>query len=223
MQPETRYLLNVGLLSNDGRCKITPGAVLHELYGVLDRSPVRILKTTTAQSGTEETLVVELGAAPSYRAVYTLSETLWQDCIACYDLETGEGELIGPAAAKWGAFDPALFLTPNGQPLGGNPADTADFSTYEKRVELSRLGVCSIDSTRHRAKRAAERAAGLRIEGAYRWLGLNRRAESSRIQSDVAGLLPEGIWPRSSKLYSSRMHALDRHVLLQAERLGYCS
>lgn len=265
MHIETRYLLNIGLRSADGRCQITPGAAIHELYGALDQSPVKLLGTSAHISSTERTLVVELSATPSWWAIYDLSTTLWQDCIAAYDLEIEEGELIGPRAAKWGAFDPTQFLLPNGLRLAGklpepvdvctvphyyapaktvvkwvetgpyagqpfknaqpNPlsAETADFSDFGDCNKLATLGVFAIDKASFKQRRALEREAAGRIAGAYHWIGLNRRAELSRIQSDVADLLPEGIWPTSSRLYTERRDALDHHVMKQAEKAGYCS
>lgn len=252
MHIETRYLLNVGLTFNiagrTGTGKISAGAVIHELYGVLDHSPVRFLNSTKVERGGKEpVLVIELSCAPSRRAIDNLSTHLWQDCIACYDLELELGELIGPRAASWGAFDGTQFVLPSGATLRSNEttqrvpegtyagqpfthpqplplsADTADFSDLGDSNKLATLGVFHTDAQWFKAKRAEENATALRVNGAYHWLGLNRRAESSRIQSDVAGLLPEGIWPRSSGLYAERMHALDAHVLQQAEKTGYAS
>lgn len=246
MHIETTYLLNIGLRSSDGRCAITPGAAIHELYGALDLSPVRLLATAVVQSDTEPTLVVELSCAPNYRAIHALACTLWQDCIAAYDLSLEQGELIGPNAASWGAFDPTRFLRPDGRPLLGmahlsvvdrgvytgkpfanpqpNPlnADTADFSDFGDCTLLASLGVFHTDAKWFKAKRSLEREEASRIVGAYHWIGLNRREELTRVRSEVATILGDcGIWPTSSGLYTERRSALDTHVLQQARKAGY--
>ncbi len=68
-----------------------------------------------AQSSTEETMVVELnvssGAEQRLRnAVDALAKNLAQDCIAVYYATGWAGELIGPNAAAWGAFNPDFFI-----------------------------------------------------------------------------------------------------------------
>lgn len=74
-----------------------------------------ILGSRRAQSATEDTLIVVLqvssGAEARLRTVINdLAHVLLQDCIAVYYVTGWSGELIGPGAAAWGAFNPDFFI-----------------------------------------------------------------------------------------------------------------
>lgn len=74
-----------------------------------------ILEIRRAQSGTEQTLAVQLrvssGAENRIRGeIEQLAHDLDQDCIALYNWTKYRGELIGPRAAAWGEFNPEFFI-----------------------------------------------------------------------------------------------------------------
>lgn len=100
--------VNVGLARNDGGSES-----MHNVYWVLETCGFEIEGAHVARSGTEDTYVAEIAF---YGERKTLEARLWaaafdlhQDCIALR-YESGEGKLIGPNAAAWGAFDSSLFL-----------------------------------------------------------------------------------------------------------------
>ena len=65
MHIATRYILNIGLrFEVAGRStggQLTPGAALHELYGVLEQAPVKIVAATAFLDLPEPTYVVPQG------------------------------------------------------------------------------------------------------------------------------------------------------------------
>ena len=68
-----------------------------------------------AESSTEDTLIVQMsvpseGMAEFQTTVFDLSVGLYQDCIAVYNATAMSGELIGPNASAWGAFNPDFFI-----------------------------------------------------------------------------------------------------------------
>lgn len=69
-------------------------------------------QSRVAQSTTEPTLVVHMNMDPKLLDTVgnDLSNYLHQDCVAVYNVTTGEGKLIGPRAAAWGEFNPAYFI-----------------------------------------------------------------------------------------------------------------
>jgi hypothetical protein len=71
-----------------------------------------LVGTRRAQSATEDTLIAICEGSGSDVAVVVaeLAYELDQDCIALFNVETGVGQLIGPRAAAWGAFNPEYFL-----------------------------------------------------------------------------------------------------------------
>lgn len=77
-----------------------------------------VKRVSLLQSDSEPTAVVlcEPPAGNSI-AVHQLAQRLNQDCIAVYDATLRRGELIGPNAEKWGAFNPAFFLQLDGTRL----------------------------------------------------------------------------------------------------------
>jgi hypothetical protein len=103
-------LLNIGLARNDGKPDNLPSAVLNQL---LDR----VIEWTLVVSNTENTLIVEVFPDLSYAALWVLCESLAQDCVAVYHGYTRWGQLVGPKAHEWGAFDPAHFTLLDGTRL----------------------------------------------------------------------------------------------------------
>lgn len=104
-------ILNIGLRRNDGT-EINEQAVRAALIGRVRA----VVYCGTFASDTEPTavyVVAELNTTQAYR----LAETLWQDCIAIYDVRTERGRLVGPKADAWGDFDPARFIGPRGGKL----------------------------------------------------------------------------------------------------------
>lgn len=100
--------LNIGLATNSGG-KFSPDAALEWLRVGAWAEDVVVIRSRVAQSDTEPTLVVELSTPLSQRMLDSLSIILSQDCIAQL-YPDGHGELVGPRAAAWGAFDPARFI-----------------------------------------------------------------------------------------------------------------
>lgn len=237
----TTAVLNIGLRFDIGdrpnAGRITAAAALHELRRNA-AGFIEVLSFDVHQSNTEETLVVQLTVPISYGDLYRLSQSLWQDCIAQYDIVLREGELIGPQAAKWGKFNPCFFLLPNGEPLQphltqcpegvytgqsfANPQwlpldpNTADFSDHNDCVLLASLGVFHTDADWFKAKREAEAADRELLDAAYAACGLDRRAEYAKIAGNCIPDIPAGVWPQSTGLYAARRGAFDRLVLATA-------
>ena len=74
------------------------------------------------QSDTEPTMVavVVMTGHDSYentRALHQTAADLQQACIAVYTPRVAFGALVGPHAAAWGAFNPELFIMPDGTRL----------------------------------------------------------------------------------------------------------
>lgn len=70
------------------------------------------------ESSTESTLVALVDHDGDVEAcTYWLAEKLNQEAIAVWWPARAEGKLIGPQAEKWGTFDPAQFLMPDGRRL----------------------------------------------------------------------------------------------------------
>jgi hypothetical protein len=78
-----------------------------------------VVANDVRQSATEPTLILKFednkrGVVTQPRTVrrivFQLARLLRQDCIALR-WEDGSGELLGPNAAEWGAFNPAYFIT----------------------------------------------------------------------------------------------------------------
>lgn len=120
-----QVLLNIGCESN----------TLGKLHPVWVLSAVRlhhfkILRHATHTSDTEKTVVLEVemtgDSADNTRAIYDLSVSLGQDCIACYtDRFDGFGALVGPKASEWGNFNPEFFLLLDGTRLAAPAVDKA--------------------------------------------------------------------------------------------------
>lgn len=109
-----RFTLNIGL---DGI-----GVRLQALRAL----NFKIVGAQTVQSDTEKTVVATVNhGGDAYACANWLAERLHQDCVAILDNETGEGRLVGPRAAKWGAFNPEFFFTLDGQRLAPATAKAA--------------------------------------------------------------------------------------------------
>lgn len=104
-------ILNIGL-AREGQ----PDLTFTEVYKAVGAANISHLSFSLHESDSETTLVVN-ALIPSDVAVAELSANLDQDCIAIWDLMHSEGRLAGPQAAKWGDFNPALFILPNGSRL----------------------------------------------------------------------------------------------------------
>ncbi len=111
------FILNIGLNSEtDG--PITPARALAALMA----NDIRIESDVVLNSDTEPTLVATVTMydfpALCWRKLHQVANDLHQDCIAAWNPESMKGALIGPRAAKWGDFNPALFIMPDGSRLG---------------------------------------------------------------------------------------------------------
>lgn len=112
-------LVNIGLEANDGGA-IQPTHALAALRAV---GGVKTLLARVMQSDSEPTLVAEIAPPLNATAAYAVADTLRQDCIAQWDGR--EGQLYGPNASAWGAFDPAFFVTLDGSRLAAPPVAVA--------------------------------------------------------------------------------------------------
>ena len=111
--------LNIGLNAGDVANGIKPidqNAVL----AAIKKNGGEVTGSTVHQSGTEPTLVATLKKPMSDDAMHQLALDTQQEAIPQLKAN-GEGKLHGPAAEKWGDFNPDYFLTPNGKPLSEAP------------------------------------------------------------------------------------------------------
>lgn len=93
--------LNIGLKTNkDARVPV------HHAITVFPRFTFR--DSRVADSATEQTLIARLEGI-TRDDVHVAAILLEQDCIAVL-WDSGQGELIGPNAEAWGAFNPDYFL-----------------------------------------------------------------------------------------------------------------
>ena len=81
-------------------------------------------RSAVVQSDTERTLVIDVMPGPEitnpgrmHAALFLSAQDLRQDCIAAWNEQTRSGGLVGPRAAKWGAFNPEFFFTLEGKRL----------------------------------------------------------------------------------------------------------
>lgn len=112
-----KMTLNIGL-AREGK----PNLTADEVLDALKTAGLLVGQNTIVQSDTEPTLVVEVWMDPSVlipagAAVYQVAVALDQDCIAARISWNGQGRLIGPRAAAWGAFDARFFFTLDGNRL----------------------------------------------------------------------------------------------------------
>ena len=103
----TTAILNIGLDTPSGARQTSNGVFLALQVAINGPRPVP-LRWVVKNSTTEPTLVVEIDRPLTRDEAYAVSDFLRQDCIA---QRVGDaGELIGPRADEWGAFNPDLFL-----------------------------------------------------------------------------------------------------------------
>lgn len=110
------YIINIGL-AREGNSNVGVGTVLREIAA----RPITLHRYTVHNSDTELTVVAEVTingpfTSPS-RVFHRLACLLGQDCIAAYHVELQRGQLDGPDAAAWGAFDPERFVMLDGSRL----------------------------------------------------------------------------------------------------------
>lgn len=114
------YILNIGLHTSlnftDQVEQLTPKMVLE----ALEDAYLLVGHYETVESDTEPTLVVHVMDRLFLGSIFEntgiserldeLSDTLMQDCIACYNVQTQTGELVGRHADQWGEFDHNYFI-----------------------------------------------------------------------------------------------------------------
>lgn len=103
-------VVNIGLDVNDGSKLTVP-----EVVKVLKAQGVKITEQEVRQSGTEPTLVAKLSKPLTPEQAHAVSAALRQDAIA--QRIGNVGQLHGPAAEKWGPFNPEYFLDLSSQTL----------------------------------------------------------------------------------------------------------
>jgi hypothetical protein len=110
-----KLILNIGL-ARTNNSNIGVGTALRDLAS----HGFKIEHHAVVHSDTEITVVAEVDdndQPGTDNRVHLLSNLLGQDCIAVYNPETREGDLIGPRAAAWGAFSPEFFILADGTRL----------------------------------------------------------------------------------------------------------
>lgn len=121
--------LNIGLAvpGTDGSIGAGYAAATAETLGHIVGMELRTVKHN---QGEEQTLIVDIAPPPGTghtrlkENIAVLSERLHQDCVAVWfhgaQGGPGHGELLGPKAADWGAFNPIYFhyLSNKGRPRG---------------------------------------------------------------------------------------------------------
>lgn len=121
-----QFILNIGL-ARDGAADLEASHVTERTAQVL-KGFGKLFEVLEHKSHTEQTVVAvfhteqrQLSAEQTLAhvfafrgAIHQLAVEFGQDCIALYLPKSKTGRLIGPLAAKWGAFNPAYFLLPNG-------------------------------------------------------------------------------------------------------------
>ena len=120
-------LLNIGLDVNGGG-KVDPAQVI----SALKKMGVEVTQHTIHQSNTEPTLVASLSRRLTDDEAQKLSTRFKQEAIAQY--AGGKGKLHGPAAEKWGPFNPDYFLNHEGKSLASEN-DVLKFKHYSTADE----------------------------------------------------------------------------------------
>lgn len=103
--------VNIGLKKNTGG-KLSPTHALAVLRAI---GGVKAILAEVFESDSEPTLVAVVDRQLYASAAYEVAEALSQDCIAYHDGR--DGDLVGPNAAAWGAFNPEYFLDIHGERL----------------------------------------------------------------------------------------------------------
>ncbi len=118
-----KTIINLGLAVSGAHAHTAEQALV-----ALARERISVIRHETIMSDTEPTLVaeVDLPAVPDtrhplacgdYGALYRVAQRLQQDCLAVYDEAAQRGQLVGPRASQWGAFNPKFFLNLDGSKL----------------------------------------------------------------------------------------------------------
>lgn len=117
-----------------------------------------------------------------------------------------------------GPYRGVHFVNP--QPLPLHP-DTANFTDLFDRAALATLGIFSIDRTAHRAKRRLEAYEEATFDGAYEYLGLDRKDAHDDLCRRLETGRTDGIWARSTGEYTRQRRRLDGDTLNAALGYGY--
>jgi hypothetical protein len=119
-----QLIINVGLDVTDAAGTVRKSAlserhVVETLRGWIGNNSIFVDQTAIHTSDTESTLVLSVFVAERTPLLWfaAAAAELGQDCIAVFDPSTGVGNLLGPRAEKWGAFNPEFFLTLSGARL----------------------------------------------------------------------------------------------------------
>lgn len=125
--PERHLLLNIGL-RDDRAQRVIPA---DDAFAALARRGLVVLDSARVDSDTEPTLVAlieapyQWGPRTTHEEIFGIAEALGQDAIGAYGQLAGWGSLIGPRAAAWGSFNPALFFLLDGTRLANSLAAVA--------------------------------------------------------------------------------------------------
>lgn len=103
--------LNIGL-ARRGKPNLRPDEAIAAVRAIGGQP---VLRSSLHDSDSEPTLIVETRRPVYASAAFEIAKRLGQDAIAQWDGR--DGQLIGPAAAAWGTFNPAFFLTLDGSRL----------------------------------------------------------------------------------------------------------
>lgn len=122
------YLLNIGLNNLPAAAGVSIGRKALFAARALRAVGFSSRGAQVVNSDTEPTLVASVYASRDMakvtngqavkEAVFRLAEALNQECIALYLPIADKGELIGPQADKWGAFNLAYFFNLDGSSMG---------------------------------------------------------------------------------------------------------
>ena len=107
--PTSGAIINVGLKIGEKE-----GLTLPMIREALAKTKAHVLSASIHVSRTERTAVIQLDRPLTKVEMNELSLRLKQEAVP-QRLENGTGTLYGPMAAKWGPYDPAQFLMPNGR------------------------------------------------------------------------------------------------------------
>lgn len=107
--------LNIGLKA--GTAPYQTNVPVFDALRAVRRVGGKFHHSTIQKSDTENTLVIELDGGLTRRALYDLAGALGQEAVAqCmyFGDDRQWGELVGPKAEAWGAFNPQFFLLLDG-------------------------------------------------------------------------------------------------------------
>ena len=109
-------ILNIGLVRADNKQPLNPTFVEQYLLHIgLD---VRDFKLFQSNSEPMAVAVIRVLGNPLWNTgLYRIAEFLKQEAIAIYSPDGQRGSLVGPAACRWGPFNPQSFLMPGGKRL----------------------------------------------------------------------------------------------------------